>query len=717
MTAAGKATESTGRAVTGIGEGMLNLLGEVRQAEEAGSSEDYLRKKEDKLNAFVTGLASRSDYESWGAEADAIVNDTSGTPNLSNKGNQALARRESQFQSDAKNKVLHYSMTKRLEDAKASIALSSQQKFDRGDYQGAMDTWDHATWMTDAERGQAQLGIKKAGMETNARRLTKEDPIGLLSQLADGPEAAVANGTIPDVASYGQIKSAAESERDQKVKKDKYAVDDEVDKGMINDVETYQKRLDDIPGLLPDEKARSIRGFQNHVDMKPPEFNGLAGQQADMEKGLMNGTLTMEGYTQYWNEKSVFAIGRKGNGDLGNMYSRSVLGASPGAMAYQLEMRDAKLAGRAARAPKDEDEVGGFYNATVSALNTGSETTLSTKLKETQDAGGDIGSIQSEMGLRAATENRANNRARPLFQQWYYGEQSRGKTPTPDEMTRQSGKLFEESKAYFAYASKPSATVKPPPTAVTSPVLPQVPSTASDALLPQKFETDSTQHFQSGGQKYANMRVEDGFNQETKTFAKPATDSSYGAIPQGQEEGLYMLRDGKWIGVGSAPEPTPDTQEAHDSGFHPGLYNQSASTDDNAARFIAGQEGFEPRAKWDYKQHSVGYGTKARFPGETITREEGLLRLNQETQSAKNAVVNKAKRNGINLTDQQVVALTSFAYNVGSGKLDQVFASGPSPLDWALTMKQFRRADGQILHGLEKRRKAEAALMGVSISY
>ena len=41
-------------------------------------------------------------------------------------------------------------------------------------------------------------------------------------------------------------------------------------------------------------------------------------------------------------------------------------------------------------------------------------------------------------------------------------------------------------------------------------------------------------------------------------------------------------------------------------------------------------EGFTPQAAWDYQQHSNGFGTRAKFPGETIDKDEADRRLQAE---------------------------------------------------------------------------------------
>jgi len=72
-------------------------------------------------------------------------------------------------------------------------------------------------------------------------------------------------------------------------------------------------------------------------------------------------------------------------------------------------------------------------------------------------------------------------------------------------------------------------------------------------------------------------------------------------------------------------------------------------------------EGFDPKAKWDVKQWSVGYGTKARYPGEMITKTEAEQRFNDELTKVSRVVdsVNP------NLTEGTRAALISLTYNTG----------------------------------------------------
>lgn len=126
---------------------------------------------------------------------------------------------------------------------------------------------------------------------------------------------------------------------------------------------------------------------------------------------------------------------------------------------------------------------------------------------------------------------------------------------------------------------------------------------------------------------------------------------------------------------------------------------------------VMGFEGWNPKAYGDYKQWSVGYGTKAKHPGEVIDQEEGRRRLEAELNQARGYVTQKFP----NLAPNQADALTSFTYNLGPGWMSQ-----PTRLRAALekgdaqtaaqVMQLYNKAGGEVLPGLVKRRASEAAM-------
>lgn len=119
-------------------------------------------------------------------------------------------------------------------------------------------------------------------------------------------------------------------------------------------------------------------------------------------------------------------------------------------------------------------------------------------------------------------------------------------------------------------------------------------------------------------------------------------------------------------------------------------------------------EGYTPRATWDYKQNSVGYGTRARYPGEVIDRTEAERRLQDELASARNTVRQFAP----NLTPGQEAALTSLTFNAGPKWQQSGLGAAVQAGDWTAAKDrflQYNKAGGSVLPGLASRRQQEAA--------
>lgn len=129
------------------------------------------------------------------------------------------------------------------------------------------------------------------------------------------------------------------------------------------------------------------------------------------------------------------------------------------------------------------------------------------------------------------------------------------------------------------------------------------------------------------------------------------------------------------------------------------------------AAAVKQSEGFTPVAKWDYKQNSVGYGTRARFAGETVTKEEADKRFNEEFGKASKFVdsVNP------NLDAGSRAALSSLTYNAGetwatSGLGDAVRAG--DMVKARQIFLQYNQAGGAPNAGLMARRGREAEWFG-----
>lgn len=139
------------------------------------------------------------------------------------------------------------------------------------------------------------------------------------------------------------------------------------------------------------------------------------------------------------------------------------------------------------------------------------------------------------------------------------------------------------------------------------------------------------------------------------------------------------------------------------------LLKLSGNATDMAAELIKKFEGYYPKAYWDYKQWTIGYGSKAKSKNETIDRPEAERRLRQEMAQAQNNVLGIMKKGNYTWSDKQLAALISFAYNIGS--VNQLTANGTRD-DATILAKipLYRKAGGKVLQGLVNRRSQEAAL-------
>ena len=147
----------------------------------------------------------------------------------------------------------------------------------------------------------------------------------------------------------------------------------------------------------------------------------------------------------------------------------------------------------------------------------------------------------------------------------------------------------------------------------------------------------------------------------------------------------------------------------------------------NVTDFVKGFEGFQETAKSDYKQTSIGYGTKATpseiANGTPITRAEAEARLSEELSYARNKVLQAQEKYGYSWSDNQIDALTSFTYNNGPGSegkkggLTNLLLGDPGPRAAprsndviAEKMLLYNKAGNTTLGGLTSRRHAERNL-------
>lgn len=111
-------------------------------------------------------------------------------------------------------------------------------------------------------------------------------------------------------------------------------------------------------------------------------------------------------------------------------------------------------------------------------------------------------------------------------------------------------------------------------------------------------------------------------------------------------------------------------------------------------------------AFWDYKQYTIGYGSKAKSKDEKITEAEAIKRLQLELIKPYEYVKN------LPITDMQKVALISFAYNLGIDDLVNIvkrIKAKKTNKEIADAINLYTKAGGKVLTGLVNRRLKEAA--------
>ena len=127
--------------------------------------------------------------------------------------------------------------------------------------------------------------------------------------------------------------------------------------------------------------------------------------------------------------------------------------------------------------------------------------------------------------------------------------------------------------------------------------------------------------------------------------------------------------------------------------------------------FIKTTEGFRARPYGDYKQLSIGYGTKANSPDEVIDEKEAEKRMIEKLTDFQKTVLGYNSKYGYNWDQSQIEALTSFTYNAGEGNLNKLLAGGKrSNQEIASKMREYNQAGGEINQGLVKRREVEMSL-------
>jgi lysozyme len=195
---------------------------------------------------------------------------------------------------------------------------------------------------------------------------------------------------------------------------------------------------------------------------------------------------------------------------------------------------------------------------------------------------------------------------------------------------------------------------------------------------------------------------------EATGLIRPRTAERYrdqfvdGTIELDIEERLYSDPEGVLRDMGVVPGGKPLVLPKASPGPLPPQYIDE----------IKKSEGFTPRSSWDYKQHSIGYGTRGK-PGETIDKVEADRRLNDELGKAAQIVDKFAP----GLDEGTRAALVSLTFNAGDDWTRQGLGKAIKAGDMVKARSlftEYKTAGGEVLPGLVARRQREAQWFGRS---
>ncbi len=148
-------------------------------------------------------------------------------------------------------------------------------------------------------------------------------------------------------------------------------------------------------------------------------------------------------------------------------------------------------------------------------------------------------------------------------------------------------------------------------------------------------------------------------NNMVQVEAMPKSSSTFGLIGYWWPKSVPLPT----IGPILMPAGSPTSIQTVPVGITPtpAAPTETPIVDQGLVNYIKGKEGFSAKAYWDYKQYSIGYGTKANSPTEVIDEPEAVRRLTIEINLAEQEVEKFAP----NAPKGVKQALTDLVYNAG----------------------------------------------------
>lgn len=124
-------------------------------------------------------------------------------------------------------------------------------------------------------------------------------------------------------------------------------------------------------------------------------------------------------------------------------------------------------------------------------------------------------------------------------------------------------------------------------------------------------------------------------------------------------------------------------------------------------------EKFSATPYWDVNRYSIGYGTEVKKGDRKITEQEALTRMQVDLEARHKRLLGQYA--GYSASNPNVQgAVLDLDYNVGDLKRFNYmpkFLAKPETMPYAIQeIPSFRKADGEVLRGLEKRRADEMRL-------